>query len=109
MIDKEDREYKLIKNAAGRLVPSMVNGYPVVPFKGINKYYPTGKKASSSIPTCIDYPPDGNKLVKDLKTALNLCGLRDGFTISTHHHFRDGDIVANKVFDLAAEMGIKNL
>ena len=35
MVDKEDTEYKLIKNAAGRLVPSIVNGYPVVPFKGV--------------------------------------------------------------------------
>lgn len=109
MHDKEDVRYKLIKNAAGRLVPSIVNGHPVVPFKGINKHYPTGKKASCFIPTCIDYPPDGNKIVKDLKTALILCGLKDGFTLSTHHHFRDGDLVANKVFDLAAEMGIKNL
>jgi citrate lyase subunit alpha/citrate CoA-transferase len=30
-------------------------------------------------------------------------------TISTHHHFRDGDKVANKVFDIAAEMGAKHL
>jgi citrate lyase subunit alpha/citrate CoA-transferase len=29
-------------------------------------------------------------------------------TISTHHHFRNGDKVANKVFDVIAEMGIKN-
>jgi len=109
MSDKEDIRYRLLKNAAGRLIPSIVNGHPVVPFKGINKHYPTGKKASSSIPTCIDYPSDGNKIVKDLKTALNLCGLRDGFTVSTHHHFRDGDIVVKKVFDLAAEMGVKDL
>jgi citrate lyase subunit alpha/citrate CoA-transferase len=30
-------------------------------------------------------------------------------TISTHHHLRDGDFVANMVFDIAHEMGVKNL
>ena len=29
--------------------------------------------------------------------------------ISTHHHLRDGDLISNKVFDLASEMGIKDL
>jgi citrate lyase subunit alpha/citrate CoA-transferase len=109
MINMKTIEYRLVKNAAGRLVPSLVNGHSVVPFKGINKYHPNGKKASPLIPTCINYPQNGNKIVKNLKTAFTLCGLRDGFTISTHHHFRNGDIVANKVFDLAAEMGVKNL
>ena len=30
-------------------------------------------------------------------------------TISTHHHFRNGDLVANAVFDAAAELGVKDL
>src|SRR5512136_1589722 len=30
-------------------------------------------------------------------------------TISTHHHMRDGDLVSNRIFDLASAMGIKNL
>jgi citrate lyase subunit alpha/citrate CoA-transferase len=30
-------------------------------------------------------------------------------TISTHHHFRDGDFLANMVFDIAHEMGVKGL
>ena len=30
-------------------------------------------------------------------------------TISTHHHFRNGDLIANQVFDAAAELGVKNL
>ena len=30
-------------------------------------------------------------------------------TISTHHHFRNGDLVANQIFDIAAELGIKDL
>jgi len=30
-------------------------------------------------------------------------------TISTHHHFRNGDFVANAVFDAAAALGVKGL
>jgi len=102
-------EYKLVKNAAGRLVPTVVNGRAVTPFMGVNKYHPDGRKAAPPIPSCIDYPPDGNKVVRDLKTALTLCGLRDGMTVSTHHHFRNGDMIANMIFDIAAEMGVKDL
>lgn len=48
-------------------------------------------------------------MVGSLREALEKAGLRDGMTISTHHHLRDGDFVANMVFDIAHEMGVKNL
>jgi citrate lyase subunit alpha/citrate CoA-transferase len=35
----------LVKNAAGRLVPTIVNGQPQVPFQGVGKHTPTGRKA----------------------------------------------------------------
>ncbi|MFO8132940.1 MAG: citrate lyase subunit alpha [Thermoplasmatota archaeon] len=101
--------YTLVENAAGRLVPTHVNGQPATPFKGVNGHRPTGTKAAPPVPSCIDYPRDGNKVVGDLKTALQRCGLRDGMTISTHHHFRNGDLVANAVFDLTARLGVKDL
>ena len=100
---------KLVKNAANRLVPTEVNGQEQIPFKGVNKHKPTGFKAKPPIRSCIDYPWDGNKLVKDLKTALKKAGIKDGMTISTHHHFRNGDYVTNMIFDIIHEMGIKNI
>ncbi|HPT03654.1 MAG TPA: citrate lyase subunit alpha, partial [Bacteroidales bacterium] len=99
----------LVMNAVGRLVPTEVNGQPVIPFMGAGKYKPTGKMAAPPIPTTADYPLDGNKLVDSLAEALRKCGLKDGMTISTHHHMRDGDLVSNMIFDIAHEMGIKNL
>lgn len=101
--------YELVENAAGRLVPSHVNGQRVTPFKGVGGHRPSGKKAAPPIPSCIDYPSDGDKHVGSLKEALQRCGLQDGMTISTHHHFRNGDRVANAVFDLAAEFGVRDL
>ncbi len=100
---------KMVKNAIGRLVPTEVNGKPAIPFQGVGKFRPTGRKAAPPIATCADYPDDGNKVVPDLKTALQKAGLKDGMTISTHHHFRNGDLVANQIFDAAAELGVKDL
>lgn len=96
-------------NAAGRPVPTEVNGEPVVPYMGVGKYKPVASKCSPVIPSCADFPADGNKCVASLKEALVKAGLRDGMTISTHHHLRDGDLVANNVFDIAHELGIKGL
>lgn len=100
---------KFVKNAAGRLVPTTINGIPAIPYMGIGKYRPQGRKAAPPIASCADYPADGNKIVPDLKTALIRAGIRDGMTISTHHHFRNGDLVANQIFDAAAEIGVKDL
>jgi len=98
-----------IKNAAGREVISELNGEACVPYQGVGVYKPVGVKHAPRIATCADYPDDGNKVVRDLKTALEKAGLRDGMTISTHHHFRNGDFLANQVFDAAKEMGVKDL
>lgn len=100
---------KLVKNALGRMVPTEVNGKPATPFLGVGKFKPTGRRAAPPIASCADYPMDGNKIVKDLKTALENAGLKNGMTISTHHHFRNGDLIANQIFDAAAELGVKDL
>ena len=100
---------ELVENAVGRLVPTEVNGLEAVPFQGVGKYRPRGVKTAPPIRSCADYPEDGNKVVADIATALKNAGLRDGMTISSHHHFRNGDKVANPVFEAAAAMGVKNL
>jgi citrate lyase subunit alpha/citrate CoA-transferase len=100
---------QLIKNAVGRIVPEIINGEEHTAFQGVGKYRPKGRKHAPLIPTCADYPDDGNKLVPNLKEALLKAGLKDGMTISTHHHFRNGDLIANQIFDIAHELGIKGL
>ena len=103
------KQTQWIKNAANRPVPVKVNGEHVIPFQGVGKYKPSDRKHAPRIPSNIDYPPDGNKQVATLKEALIKAGLHDGMTISTHHHFRNGDYLANMIFDIAHELGIKNL
>ncbi len=100
---------KLVKNAIGRLVPTEINGEKQIPYKGVDKYKVEGVKHAPKIPSNIDFPLDGNKTVANLKEALEKAGLRDGMTISSHHHFRNGDLIANQIFDIAKELGVKNL
>jgi len=100
---------KLVRNDAGRLVPDEVNGQKQIPYMGVNKHKPNGNKYKPPIRTCIDYPPDGNKVVENLKSALKKSGLKDGMTISTHHHLRNGDVLTNMLFDTIKSMGIKNI
>ncbi len=102
-------EHEFVVNAAGRRVPTVVNGKPQAPYQGVGGYQPKGPKAAPPIRSCKDYPANGDKRVPDLKTALEKCGIRDGMTISSHHHFRNGDRVALEALKAAAELGVKDL
>ncbi len=52
---------------------------------------------------------NSKKVLPSLEEAIRRSGLKDGMTISFHHHFRNGDFVVNMVVDQIAKMGIKNL
>lgn len=100
---------ELVKNSAGRLVPTVVNGRPQCPYAGIEGRRPEGQKHAPPIRSCADYPANGDKRVLDLETALKKCGLRDGMVISTHHHLRDGDLVAVMALEAAVRLGVRDL
>jgi len=102
-------ETGFVQNAAGRKVPTVVNGKPQTPYQGVGVFQPSGSKAAPPIRSCRDYPDDGDKRVPDLKTALERCGLRDGMTISSHHHLRNGDRVALEALQSAGELGVRDL
>ena len=53
--------------------------------------------------------PGESKIVDSIKDAIIKSGLKDGMTVSFHHHFREGDMVLNLVMDEIAKLGIKNL
>ena len=50
-----------------------------------------------------------NKLVKSLREAIELTGLKSGMSISFHHHLRNGDYTLNRVMDEIAALGIRDL
>jgi len=49
------------------------------------------------------------KVINTLEEVIKKSGLKDGMTISFHHHLRNGDFVLNSVLNKVAEMGIKDL
>ena len=50
-----------------------------------------------------------NKIVGSLREAIRLSGLKDGMTVSFHHHLRNGDYVLNMVMAEIADLGIRNI
>ena len=50
-----------------------------------------------------------SKLVNSIREAVQLAGLKDGMTVSFHHHLRNGDFVLNMVMDTVAQLGIRDL
>ncbi len=94
-------------NSIERKIPEDIKGYEQIyrylpPF---NKP-PSGRKAG---PLLKQVKPSDNKVVESLDQAIIKSGLKDGMTISFHHHFRNGDFIINMVMDKIAEMGFKNI
>lgn len=99
---------ELIQNAIGRIVPSCVNGRPYAPYQGVGQHIPRGRKAAPPIRSCAEFP-GGDKRTPSLVEALRRAGLRDGMVISSHHHFRNGDLLMAQVFAAARELGVRDL
>lgn len=68
----------------------------------------TGNEAAKVAVPRQELHAEGGKVVS-LEDAIKATGLKDGMTISFHHHFRGGDKVVNMVVAKLAEMGFKNL
>ena len=54
-------------------------------------------------------PEKASKMLPSIREAIIKSGLKDGMTISFHHHFRNGDYIVNMVLDEIARLGIKDL
>lgn len=64
------------------------------------------KRASGQVKSVM---PGDSKMLGSIREAIIKSGLKDGMTVSFHHHFREGDAVLNMVMAEIADMGIKNL
>ena len=49
------------------------------------------------------------KLVKTLREAIELSGLKSGMSVSFHHHLRNGDYTLNMVMEEIENLGIREL
>ncbi|MBL7074795.1 citrate lyase subunit alpha [candidate division KSB1 bacterium] len=97
---------KIIENAVGRLIPEEIDGRKLKPFGGANSDEGGGRKIGPPIRAASQYQ---DKLLTSLDEAINACDIKDGMTISFHHHLRNGDRLVNLVMDKLAQRGLKDL
>lgn len=96
-----------MKNGAGRDLPEQIlSHFGYRPYQGPFAQRPQGRKQAPPVRSRM---PGEDKLAGSLREALEKAGLRDGMTLSFHHHFRNGDQILNRVMAEADAMGIKNL
>jgi citrate lyase subunit alpha/citrate CoA-transferase len=92
---------------ARRELPDHIEGYgPVRPYAG-RCSPPVRAQAHAALPRL-----NGDsraKLLGSIAAAFDACGIRDGATLSFHHHLRNGDQVLNLVLAEAAARGLRGL
>ncbi len=99
-----------VRNSIGRMVPREVPGIgKVEPFAGAfakldGSYVWTPRAAARRVPEI-----GRDKIAPSLKEAIARSGLKDGMTISFHHHLRNGDAVVGMVLGAIYELGIRGL
>ena len=96
-------------NAVGRDIPEEIlkaTGKEV--FQGTHHFDGYEYQTASHKVKCV-INSNGTKLVDNIHEVLVKCGIKDGMTLSFHHHFRNGDKVLNMVMEEVHNMGIKNI
>lgn len=96
-----------MKNVLGREIPDYIEGYgEAKPFQGAFANYGTREKVGVKVSSV---KPGEEKVLNSIDEALDKIELRDGITISFHHHLRNGDFVLNNVVYAIAKRGIKDI
>jgi citrate lyase subunit alpha/citrate CoA-transferase len=96
----------VITNSVGREIPKTIDGRELKPYQGAFATPPKPWKAPMKAGFI---KPGESKILGSLEEAIEKTGLKDGMTISFHHHLRNGDGVMNMVMDAIASKGIKNI
>jgi citrate lyase subunit alpha/citrate CoA-transferase len=53
--------------------------------------------------------PGAGKVLPSIKAAIQACGIKDGATVSFHHHLRNGDDVLRAVMTEVAALGLRDI
>jgi len=96
-----------MKNALGREIPEKIGG--VAEVKAFAGAFKTSPSMSRRAPKVKSVRPTDSKMVDNLADVFAKIPVKDGMTLSFHHHFRNGDGVVNMVLATAAKLGLKNL
>lgn len=94
-----------MKNAVGREIPERIANCKYNPYRGPWACIPARQASGGK---SVDVSA-AEKVLKSIDAAIEAVGLRDGMTISFHHHLRNGDYVMKLVVDAIARKGIRGL
>jgi len=97
----------MVVNRIGREIPKNIQGIgKLKPYEGVFKKTALGVKKAPKI----TFQKRGEtKIIDSLKQAVIKAGVRNGMTISFHHHLRNGDYVVEMVLDILSDLGIRGL
>ena len=96
----------MARNALGRELPDLWNGRRVIPYQDPYSFRPTGDQATRPLRRV---NPGDRKVVATLHEAIERAGPRDGMTVSTHHHLRNGDDVLNHLVRVLENIGVRDV
>jgi citrate lyase subunit alpha/citrate CoA-transferase len=96
----------MVRNSLGRWLPESFHGKPVRPYQDPFSLRPHGERATRPLRRV---NPGEDKLRASLREAIEASGLRDGMTIATHHHLRNGDALLNRLVAEIDAMGIGDI
>lgn len=96
-----------MKNSLGREIPSIISGYGNVryfqgAFANCGNYERVQVKVKA-------VKPDYNKVVSSIDDVIEKLNMKDGMTVSFHHHLRNGDFVLNQVMHAIYKKGFKDI
>jgi citrate lyase subunit alpha/citrate CoA-transferase len=96
-----------MSGTAERRIPDFIEGYGKVhPFTGVTREPETLTRAAVRFRSV---PSGRSKRLEDIAAVFKACGIRNGATLSFHHHMRNGDHVLNMVLEEAARLGLRDL
>lgn len=88
-------------------LPDSIEGYgPVRPFAGAFANIDAATRAPVRV---CSVRPGAAKVLPSIRAAIEACGLKDGATISFHHHLRNGDDVLRAVMAEIAALGLRDI
>lgn len=96
----------MVRNSLGREIPCSFAGKPTIPYNDPFSRLPETDHASRPLRRI---NPGDNKLLSNLREAIEAVGLKDGMCIATHHHLRNGDALLNLVVRQLDEMGLRDI
>jgi len=96
----------MVKNSLGRPIPETFHGRVLTPYSDPFSVSPEGNVVPRPLRRV---NPGARKLLSCLREAIEASGLRDGMTIATHHHLRNGDLLLGLVVRELDALGLRDI